>query len=219
MIRPTLINTLTIALLLALPAARPAMAQGFCFCLPCAIGTHRSFGMPTEAMTPTVMRGVCTILTHNFPGNPPPVAGDVILILDPADGVMSLSRVIALPGQTVQISDGALIIDGIAAATSTLPDLIRQRRADATGAPPTCPAGTPPTATTCALPQMRETLPGGGVSYATLAARLADSAAMIVPDGQIATLPDNRIGAAVQIVAMTSMLGTLEVPAPFLPLP
>ncbi|WP_227287231.1 signal peptidase I [Boseongicola sp. H5] len=219
-------------LLLFALTATPAFAQDFCFCLRCTIGTHRSFAPQTEAMTPTVPRGLCTVSERLFPGTASPVPGDVVLYMNQTRGDVDMGRVVALAGARVQMIGGQLHLDGEAVATAPLPPLTLQRRTDATGARPTCPADTPVDAASCTIAQIRETLPNG-TSYAVLdlaeGTDLDDTAPFTVPPDHVFILGDHRdlardsrvdqTAGGPGFVALGDILGVLESPAPYLERP
>ena len=222
-----MIRQIGLALTLMVTAA-PALAQEFCFCLRCTIGTHRSFSPGTEAMSPTVPRGLCTVSERIFPGAADPQLGDVILYTHQTQGRIEMARVIALPGQTVQMIGGLLHIDATPVTIAPLPPFTIQRRADATGALPTCPAETPDAAPTCDIPQNLETLPNGA-SYPILnlteGHRFDDTPLLTVPEDHVFTLGDHRDLARDSRVSLSRggpgfiglhlILGTLETPVPY----
>jgi signal peptidase I len=92
------------------------------------------YRVPTGSMEPTVQVGdhVCvdklayglripmsqTYLVRNAT----PARGDVVVLASPVDGEVLLKRVVAVPGDTVEVADGRIAIDGVAVPTQEEPD-------------------------------------------------------------------------------------------------
>jgi signal peptidase I len=84
--------------------------------------------VPTGSMEPTVHVGDRIVVNKLAYGVRVPLAhvyalerdgpshGDVVVLESPEDGVVLLKRVVAVPGDTVSVRDGAAFIDGVRAS-------------------------------------------------------------------------------------------------------
>jgi len=124
-----------------------------------------------------------------------PDRGDIIVVKSPSDGADWIKRVIGLPGDTVELRDGEVYLNGKALPRTRQPDAevvvspnsdcpympqFRSLRADSTPV--------------CRFPTFRETLPGGR-QYDTLDMALTDRdnfGPVTVPDGFLFLMGDNR---------------------------
>lgn len=69
-----------------------------------------AYGLRVPASQTYVVRGA------------PPARGDVVVLASPTDGQVLLKRVVAVPGDEVQVEDGRLTIDGVPARVHEAPD-------------------------------------------------------------------------------------------------
>src|SRR5581483_3058263 len=125
-----------------------------------------------------------------FPGRilgSQPARGDVVVFRARIEDEMRdlIKRVVGLPGDSIQVAGGRLIINGIAVP--------RERLADWTGPDPCAPEGVVPRIVT--VKRWRETLPNG-VRYQTLDCKdnepLDDTPVFTVPAGHYFMMGDNR---------------------------
>ncbi len=176
----------------------------------------KPFFIPSESMLPTLLTGDRLIvskfpygysyLSPSLPILPEmkgrvlgsyPVRGDIAIIKSPREHDDWIKRVIGLPGDTVQMKDGVLWLNGVAVpkvpespadivesenTTCSAPQVVQYRVTRADGV------------TICRYPRFRETLPGGR-SYDVL--DLGETAQdntppVIVPEGHLFLMGDNR---------------------------
>lgn len=146
--------------------------------------------VPSASMTPTLQTGDYVLATRRFGA---PDRGDVVVFRHPANGLDFIKRVIGLPGDTVQIQDGHVVLNGTPLPQAPLPDWTEPNIRSAAGTYPRCVV--PVTlGETCAKPAFAETLPSGR-SYTVLDLGPGPSDTMApvkVPAGHVFVLGDHR---------------------------
>jgi signal peptidase I len=89
------------------------VALAFLLAMALKATVAQAFEIPTPSMEPTIMAHDRVLAEKITPRLGTPAIGDVVVIANPVGGsVPFIKRVIALPGQTVDVKGGAVWVDG-----------------------------------------------------------------------------------------------------------
>ena len=166
------------------------------------------FNIPSESMMPGLINGDQLLAAkwpygysrNSFPLLPGrifasgPERGDVVIFKHPIDGTDYIKRAIGIPGDTVEMRDGQIILNGEPVPKVRIEDFVIPQSENtlchAFSEVVTLPDGT----SACRYQQFRETLPNG-VSYNVLdfgAMPKDNFGPVVVPEGMFFAMGDNR---------------------------
>ncbi|WP_299688757.1 signal peptidase I [uncultured Tateyamaria sp.] len=157
---------------------------------------YAPYWIPSTSMKPALMPG-----DYVFAGSRvlQVARGDVVVFRHPVTGMDFVKRVIALGGDTVQLLDGQVILNGTPVAQAPGPDFTeRMARQGPHGVIPRCAGGIVAMDAPCLKRSSVETLPSGR-SYTVLdvdATPVDNTEAFTVPEGHMFVLGDNRDNSA-----------------------
>ena len=188
----------------------------FVFKLALIVAIFRSFlfspfNIPSESMLPGLMNGDYLLAAkwpygysrHSLPFDAPlipgrifakqPDRGDVVIFKHPLDGTDYIKRVIGLPGDTVAMRNGQVVLNGQALPKQRIGDFVIDVSPNTR-----CAWGAQEVRererSRCVYASFRETLPGGR-SYPVLdfgPTPQDDFAPVVVPEGSLFLMGDNR---------------------------
>ncbi|WP_213981610.1 signal peptidase I [Sphingomonas sp. dw_22] len=171
------------------------------------------FSIPSESMLPRLLIGDYLFITkwnygyskHSLPWSLPlipgrifagtPARGDVVVFKAPNhNGEDWIKRVIGLPGDTVQMINGQVILNGRPIPKQKIAAFSLPITPNFTNCPASFQDVDPKTGPVCRIPQFRETLPNGK-SYNVLDQQTLpqdDTVVYTVPAGNVFLMGDNR---------------------------
>jgi signal peptidase I len=180
----------------------------------------KPFYIPSESMMPTLIKGDRLVVTkypygYSYVSPAPfhllpfihgrlfgkmPQRGDVVILKPPQEDSDYIKRVIALPGDRIEVRQGVIILNGVPVKrvkeTPAMIPIDDNVPCASQGEAPFQTVG-PDGKKYCALPRYRETLPNG-VSYDTIDLGYEpgiypdDYPEITVPPGQVFLMGDNR---------------------------
>ncbi len=137
------------------------------------------FVIGSASMAPAIDAGDLVVTTRESFETALPARGELVCFSRPDDpSSQYIKRVVALPGERVEVHDGRVLVDGAAWPQERLGELAPEGP-DEDGSGPAQPQ-----------PYLREQAPGA--SYEILGGEAPDSEAVVVPEDAVFVLGDNR---------------------------
>lgn len=182
------LSLLFVAFLLA--GSRPA--QAFCFCPKCLLGVYESYQPVAGSMKPAIEPGACVTVLKRAAVD----RGSIIVFRHPVTpDTVYIKRLIGLPGDTVELRDGWLILNGVEVPQSEAEPYVQQMtREGPNRSLPYCPPSTA-IGGFCKIERRHESL-GSEASWDILNAIVGgpsdDFGPATVPQGHFFVLGDHR---------------------------
>ena len=70
------------------------------------------YRIPSRSMSPTVHPDQIVVVNAGYYRKHPPQRGDIVTFIHPEDGNTWIKRVVGLPGESIGIEDGVVVVDG-----------------------------------------------------------------------------------------------------------